>query len=789
MRLSIIKYILTALAMVIFASTSSYAQTTAKDSTLLVVSADTLGDNRVDSLRQNIVNQLDTQANNNPVPDQVSKPVADTIQTISDTTQQDSSKPKKIYTEYIDTTYYPPLDSQGVILDSFLVKELDSLLSLYKVEAPRRKDLRAIDRAEAKAIKDSIRLNTPRILETFALPDSLYYKRLVHWTHTRDFNDIEVQKFDTSYNFHFTEYPFQKEDVDATYLGVAGSPVLYHNYFKRERLDIFPAFDPYISYSYTPDTHPMYNVKTPYTELAYWGTLFAGKLKEEDNIKIMTTQNLYPSLNFNLLYERFGGGGMLMREKSDNRTFSATINNLGKKYLMNGGYIAQTVKREENGGLQDPSMILDTILDARTIPVNLSNAYNHLRRRTFFLTQSFAIPLNFFRKNADSIAAGEGTVAYLGHSTEYSTYSKVYTDDFSSNPNQKSFYQNYFINENASNDSIYTMQFDNRLFIRLQPFDNDAIISKIDGGVGYQRLSHYTFNPKYFTSGHKNSYANNLYVYAGASGMFKKYINWSANGKYYYAGYNANDFSLDGKLRLSIYPFPEGIHLTGKIHTSLRRPDWFSDNLYTNHYIWNNSFDKISESKLEGTLTIDKFDIEAFAGYALVDNMIYYDSLAIIRQHSEPMSVLSGYLKYNFHLGPVHFDNRVLYQWSSNQEVLPLPKLSLNLKYYLQFPVVKNVMTMQIGANAIFHTAYYKQAYNPALGQFYNQNSELIGGTAPYIDFFVNVQWKNACVFVKYLNGAKDWPTSDYFSAYHYIRSQPQFKFGLFWPFYIGNGN
>ena len=86
MRMSIIKYILTALAMVIFASTSSYAQTTAKDSTLLVVSADTLGGNRVDSLRQNIVNQLDTQANNNPVPDQVSKPVADTIQTISDTT-------------------------------------------------------------------------------------------------------------------------------------------------------------------------------------------------------------------------------------------------------------------------------------------------------------------------------------------------------------------------------------------------------------------------------------------------------------------------------------------------------------------------------------------------------------------------------------------------------------------------------------------------------------------------------------------------------------------------------
>lgn len=34
------------------------------------------------------------------------------------------------------------------------------------------------------AIRDSIRENTPRILETFAVPDSMFYKRILTWKKT-----------------------------------------------------------------------------------------------------------------------------------------------------------------------------------------------------------------------------------------------------------------------------------------------------------------------------------------------------------------------------------------------------------------------------------------------------------------------------------------------------------------------------------------------------------------------------------------------------------------------------
>ena len=82
--------------------------------------------------------------------------------------------------------------------------------------------------------KDSIRKATPRILETFAVPDSMHYKRLIMWKHDRYFHNIALEKQDTSFNYNFTEYPFYKKDVNATYLGVIGSPTQLYNYFKRQ---------------------------------------------------------------------------------------------------------------------------------------------------------------------------------------------------------------------------------------------------------------------------------------------------------------------------------------------------------------------------------------------------------------------------------------------------------------------------------------------------------------------------------------------------------------------------
>lgn len=678
---------------------------------------------------------------------------------------------------------YPTVDSiPAAGTDSTLVAA-DSVDIFARPQLTKKEMKRAI-RDSIWARKDSIIRATPRLLDTYLFKGDVTNQRMFVWNTDGYFNNPTVVNPDTTYNDYFHELPYLKEDAGAVYLGVAGSAMLPYNYFKREELDIFPFASPYLPYSYSVETMPFYNVKTPYTELGYWGTLFANKQKEETNIRFLHTQNFTPAFNFNILYKRYGGNGMLENESTDNRTFAITGNYLGKRYIAQAGYIFNRVKRDENGGISDLSMVLDTIVDLRTVPVRLNDASSKYKKNTIFLTHSYGIPIRF--KKNDTTAVGEGTMAYIGHTGEFSTYTRSYDDNIAMTDTvAREFYNNkFFINPTATSDSVRVMNLENRLFIKLQPWAREAIVSGLEGGVGYQHLSYYKFSPEMLMSGNRNVKENNLYLYFGARGSVKQYFQWEGFGKYYLAGYNRNDFSIGGKIKVSFYPISQGIHITGKIDVSQQRPAFFYNNYYSNHYVWENDFDKTTNTSVQGKMTIPAYGMEAFFGYSLLNNNIYLDTLGNAVQNTESMSVMTAWLRKDFRLWKFHMENKILFQLSSKQEVVPLPKLALNLRYYLEFNLVKNVLSAQIGADATFNTDYYGQAYSPASGLFYNQRDEKIGGT-PYIDVFVNLQWKRASIFVKWVNAGQDWPDSDYFSANRYVRPQTALKFGIFWPFYL----
>ncbi|MBO7268843.1 MAG: putative porin [Bacteroidales bacterium] len=685
-------------------------------------------------------------------------------------------------------------DSLAVGADS-LAAQKDSVA----VKVLSQKEMRKLQRDSIKTRRDSIIKNTPRILLTYVFTDTIKNQRMFLWNADTYFNKPVNIDPDTTYNDWFVETPDRKNDVGANYLGVAGSAMVYNNWFKRPELDIFPFFEPYLPYSYTTETLPFYNTKTPYTELAYWGTLFSNKKMEETNIRFLHTQNFTPSFNFNFLYERLGGGGMLVNEKTDNRTLAFTGNYLGKRYVAQGGYIYNRIKRDENGGVADPSMVLDTLIESKVIPVTLQKANNALKRNTLFLTHSYGIPFRSLNKKnvaadslsaamADSLNFGEGTMAYLGHTFDASFYTKKYTDQIGLSDNLgREFYHNkFYINPTESADSMRVFKLENRFFINLQPWAKEAIVSKVSAGLGHQYLSVYGFNQDYFLSGNSNHTQNNLYMYFGAGGQLKKYFSWNGTAIYNFAGYYQNDFTIDGSMTFSSYPkkMQKGIHLTGKVHIALERPNYFYNHAYTNHYVWENDFDKTTDTRIEAKLDIPDWKMEAFAGYAMLNNNTYFDSLSVVRQNTDAMSIFTAYLRKDITLWKLHLDNKILFQASSNEDVVPLPTLALDLRYYFQFELVKNVLTAQLGANATFATKYYAPGYSPALGVFYNQKKEKIGET-PYIDLFVNLQCKRASIFVKYLNMAQGWPTSDYFSAFGYIRPQKAVKFGIHWPFYV----
>lgn len=676
--------------------------------------------------------------------------------------------------------------------------------------------------------RDSIRESTPRILETFALPDSMLYKRIIQWTHEREFHKMDVQIPDTSADFRFHDYPFFRKDVNATWLGVAGSAVQYYNYFRRNSENGVSFYEPYESWSYSAKTLPFYNTKTAYTELSYFGTLFANSQKSSDNLHILTSQNIFPELNYTLEYNRFGGNGIMENETTANKTLSASFNYTGKKYLLHAGYINNRITRNENGGTTDNSMVRDTTLDAREYPIHLSKATNSLLKKTFVLDQQYRIPFTFIktmrekkldkayrekilasgdstliavvdslvvlaaleREAADTLDPDDITTAFIGHSSEYSVFRKRYEDQIASSDRiGRNYYKDYFYNPTNSYDSVRVSKLENRVFLRLQPWADDAIVSKLNGGIGNRITNWYDFDPT-FLKGNTNTIWNSTFVYAGVEGQLRDYIHWDATGDYVFLGSEMNDMSLKANALLTLHPFRRArtspVLLNLHFETSLKEPEHYHNHFFSNHYKWDNEFGKTSTTKVQAKLDIPRWKVSAEVGYALLDGNIYYDSLSVVRQNSVPMSVLSAALNKNLAFGPLHFDNRVLFQVSSNQEVVPVPQLAVNSRLYLQFNISQGTLKLQMGGDAWYNTKFYSPGWNPEVGVFYNQRKEQYHN-GPVIDAFVNAQWKRACIFVKVENVGQGWPMekNDYFSAHNYIRTQRALKFGIYWPFYL----
>ena len=722
-----------------------------------------------------------------------------------------------------------PRDSLKALLDSTLWDKLDSIYladstakakaefeawyaGLSKQERKKydqeqkiqltiaKKDSLARLKEERKNLRDSILETTPRILDTYLLPDSLQYKRIVTWTQDPDFGKISARVPDTTYNYHFHDLPFHRKDVNATWLGVSGSPVQYYNWFQRRSDEGVDFYDAYESWSFSHRTLPHYNTKVPYTELGSFGTLFAGDEKESDNLHIFTTQNITPALNFSLLYDRYGGGGILAQEQTANKTSVIQLNYLGKRYTAHAGFIHNGISRQENGGIADIGWIRDTTVDGRDIKTVLTGAKTKIKKNTVFLDQQLRIPFNFInelRARKDSTYTFDAedeniTTAFLGHSSEFSTYVLNYTDNISDEAGA-AFYNNVFRYGQASADSMRVMRLDNKVYLRLQPWSSEAIVSKLDVGVG-DYLKQYFDSTSVRPTRHVE---NSVYLYAGAEGQLRNSAFWDAKARFVLLGHDIGDLSVEANASYLFYPFRRArkspVSLSAHFETTLQEPTWYQQHINTNHFSWDNEFSKISTTRLQGRINIPYWKMSADVGYALLGNNLYYDTQGIIQQNGTPMSVLSASLRKEFVLGPVHFDHRALVQVSSNQEVLPLPTAAFNLRYYLQFVVQRDelqrkVMEMQVGVDAYCNTSWYAPAWNPNLGVFHNQTERLYYN-GPVFDIFINVQWKRACVFVKYQNVAEGWPLThrDYFSADRYIvttSGMPGLKFGVYWPFY-----
>ena len=347
------------------------------------------------------------------------------------------------------------------------------------------------------------------------------------------------------------------------------------------------------------------------------------------------------------------------------------------------------------------------------------------------------------------------------------------------------YYDNWFIHPDASRDTLCERRLSNRLFVQAQPWDRNGVVGTIDAGVGLDLHTYSQFELDDYLSGHYTKVKKTSYfAYGSVNGKIKKYVDWGANIKFYPSGYRGGDINIGAHLALTGYLRGHPLILEGRLSMDRRSPNYWQENLFSNHYIWSTPLNKENETRFEVKFSIPDFAFEVGGWQGVVSDKIYYGADSNVAQHAGSVSLTSVYARKDFRLGGLHLDNRVLLQWSTDQEVVPVPLLSAFLSYYYEFWVVRDVLRLQIGLDGRYNTRYYAPGYNPALSVYYNQR-EVEVGNYPYMDAFVMAKWKRMRIFLKYQHVNKGlFGNGEYFSAAGYPLNPGMFKIGISWGFY-----
>ena len=146
-------------------------------------------------------------------------------------------------------------------------------------------------------------------------------------------------------------------------------------------------------------------------------------------------------------------------------------------------------------------------------------------------------------------------------------------------------------------------------------------------------------------------------------------------------------------------------------------------------------------------------------------------------QHGGNVQVFSARLRQKLHVGILHWDNDIVYQTTSNDRVVPLPKLALRSNLYLWFKIAK-VLQVQFGVDCDYYTRYYAPGYQPATMAFYNQR-EIMVGNYQFMNLYANFRLKKARFYVMFSHINQGLMGRNYFSMPHYPMNPRRFQMGV----------
>ncbi len=625
------------------------------------------------------------------------------------------------------------------------------------------------------------------------------------WTIGEALIRVDTVPADTTYWHLPNRTVINDYSIANSYNGNLISPIEPKIYFDRqEKIDFLfaRAYQPYILTA--TDVH-FFNTTKPYSYVAYKKGF--KKYHEENDIDFAFSGNINRRLNLGLTANYLNSVGHYPSQAGKRFNGSVFGSYNGDQYSFQGAVTFNNLSNFENGGIQNDSTTnyLNSILETEDYPVRLNamSAYKYIEG---FFNHYYSLCVERERKvNEDSIVIEYIPMTTFEHTFAVNQSTKRYTEKTAN----QHFYDYTYFDHRATNDTAEMLTIDNTLAVTFEEEFNKwlrfgaTVYAKntferyttaapypytYTGTIGTYRMEDLLAHQLVLqndTATYQH-WTNNTAVGAAIYKKTGKWIRYHAQGDVYLAGYRLGEFQVNGNVDARFPLGKDTMTVVADAYIRNQTPNYFLQHYVSNHYCWDNNFQKPYRIYVGGTVSYPTKWVQPSVkvGFENILHHIYFDRNGLPQQHNGNIQVLAVDAKVNFRAPWIALDNTVIYQHSSS-EYLPLPTVALysNLYYYDWW---FNALFVQIGADIRYNTAYYAPILNPATGQFCIQQEKKVGNfpiANLYANFYVKAlrlrlfaQWQHFnALFTK---------NKQYYSMPDYPYNPSVFRAGIAWSFY-----
>ncbi len=553
--------------------------------------------------------------------------------------------------------------------------------------------------------------------------------------------------------------------------------------------------------TWLPTIHTMkfYNTRIPMTLLSFNSA--GGRDNSQERLSTIFSGNINAKAQFGALLDYLYSKGCYNYQAAKNLTWGFSGSYIGDRYEFQGYLNHWNSVNKENGGITDPLYITDPAalqggvasIDPKSIPTRLTDAHTRMKGTDLMLNNRYKIGYWHEEEVLDEDADTMKTVrTYIPVTSAIWTLryrEGKHIFDNGSARDAKDFFANTYLTPNFTHDRTTFSSIENVLGISLLEGFNKFAKFGLAAYVSYE-IRKFNQTPDTlarvegltpFPEGINAIAAKGSQNVARVGGQLTKQrgsiLTYSANAEFGLLGDEVGDLRLSGNVATRFKLLGDTVSIIGFGSFKNEAAPYLMNHYLSNHFIWENDFGKIRRVNFGGKLDIPFSGTRLSADVTNVQNLIYFDESFLPRQHGANIQIFSAKLEQHLSAGIFNWDNRVTYQTTSDDYVLPLPNLAIYSNLYLKFRIA--TLSVQLGVDCDYYTKYYAPNYQPATASFANQH-EVKLGNYPFMNAYANMKLSKTRFYVLFSHFNQGMFGGDnYFSLPNYPLNPRRFQIGL----------